>query len=113
MKDHEHGVTSILTLIPIGAAGESGNPDAELGLQVSGHEARGLVDERLHRFTRHGPGVVQHCVVRQRLDRGHAYKRRELQVIDIEFALTSSLPFLAFGSRVFGKTNPHQKAVLP
>jgi len=27
--------------------------------------------------------------------------------------MTSSLPFVSFGSRVFGKTNPHQKAVLP
>jgi hypothetical protein len=27
--------------------------------------------------------------------------------------VTSSLPFVAFGSRVFGKTNPYQKDVLP
>jgi hypothetical protein len=45
-----------------------------LALQISGHEARGLVDERFHRFVRKHLGIMQHRVVRQRLNRGHAYK---------------------------------------
>ncbi len=46
--------------------------DTGLALQISDHEARALVDERFHRFVRKHLGVVQHRVVRQRLDRGHA-----------------------------------------
>ena len=56
-----------------------------LAFQVAGHEARTLVDERFHPIVGQNPGVVQHRVVRQRLDRGDTYKRCELQVVDAEF----------------------------
>jgi len=39
-------------------------------LQISDHEARALIDERFHPFFRQHLRIVQHRVVRQRLDGG-------------------------------------------
>ena len=45
-----------------------------LALEISGHEARAFVDERFHSIVGQHFGMVQHRVMRQRLDCGDAYK---------------------------------------
>lgn len=48
--------------------------NSELTLEVPDHEAGAGVDERCHRLVRKHLGMVQHRVVRQRLDRGDTYE---------------------------------------
>lgn len=45
-----------------------------LAFEISGHEARALVDERFHSIVGQHFGMVQYRVMRQRLDCGDTYK---------------------------------------